>query len=378
MTVFVFAPAQHYTGGITALYQLCRNLNNYIDTKIVFIDTFSDEKIENYIHQNYLHFGCAHISQSKVHDSKDHIIVIPEARPELIAKYKFSKKILYWLSVDNFLMSISPISRSIIVKLLNNLLLRGRFDLVWFAGLSKFKQYLKHDHTYRRILGNAVKGEYYSSFARDKKVQIPPADIHLLQSCYVYYFLTNFIEKSKMFFIHEPLEDDYLNFSVSKDRKEDIVTWNTRKAYPITLKIIKALKKNKVRVIALENVGKSNMINILGKSKIFIDIGHHPGRDRPPREAVALGNIVIVNNHGGCFYYDDCMIEPPFKVDCYTESRCNIDPKKVAEDILHYMENYEYYYKKYFAKFREYTLEEPKLYQKEIEKLAKILSDIIK
>jgi hypothetical protein len=374
----VFAPAQYYTGGITALYQLCRNLNNYMDTKIVFIDTFSDEKIENYIHQNYLHFGCAHISQSKVHDSKDHIIVIPESRPDLIAKYKFSKKILYWLSVDNFLMSISPISRSIIVKLLNNLLLRGRFDLVWFDGLSKFKQYLKHDHSYRRILGNAVKGEYYSSFARDKQVQIPPADIHLLQSCYVYYFLTNFIEKSKMFFLHEPLEDDYLNFSVSKDRKEDIVTWNTRKAYPITLKIIKALKKNKVRVIALENVGKSNMINILGKSKIFIDIGLHPGRDRPPREAVALGNIVIVNNHGGCFYYDDCMIEPPFKVDCYTESRCNIDPKKVAKDILHYMENYEYYYKKYFAKFREYILEEPKLYQKEIEQLAKILSDIIK
>ena len=117
MTVFVFAPAQCYTGGITALYQLCRNLNNYMDTKIVFIDTFSYEKIENYIHQNYLHFGCAHISQSKVHDSKDHIIVILESRPDLIAKYKFSKKILYWLSVDNFLMSISPISRSIIIKL---------------------------------------------------------------------------------------------------------------------------------------------------------------------------------------------------------------------------------------------------------------------
>ena len=257
-------------------------------------------------------------------------------------------------------------------------MLLGRFDLVWFAGLSKFKQYLKHDHTYRRILGNAVKGEYYSSFARDKKVQIPPADIHLLQSCYVYYFLTNFIEKSKMFFLHEPLEDDYFNFSLSKDRKKDIVAWNTRKAYPITLKIIKALKKIMVPVIALENAGKSNMINILGKSKIFIDIGLHPGRDRPPREAVALGNIAIVNNHGGCFYYDDCMIEPPFKVDCYTESRCNIDPKKVAEDILHYMENYEYYYKKYFAKFREYILEEPKLYQKEIEQLAKILCDIIK
>jgi hypothetical protein len=376
MAIFVFVPAQFYTGGVTALYQLCKNLNNYIDTYIAFIDTLSDEKIESYIHQNYLHFRCDHVSQSEVHDSKDHIIVIPEVRPDLIAKYKFSKKIFYWLSVDNFLKSIFPISRSIIVKLLINLLLRGRYDLVWFAGLSKFKQYLKHDHTYRRILANAVIGEYYSSFARDKTVQIPPADIHLLQSYYVYYFLTNFIEKSKMFILHEPLEDDYLNFSVSIDRKEDIVTWNTRKAYPITLKVIKALKKNKVHVVELENVGKGNMINILAKSKIFIDIGIHPGRDRPPREAVVLGNIAVVNNHGGCFYYDDCMIELPFKVDCYTESRCNIDPKKVAEDILHYMENYEYYYKKYFTKFRDHILEEPKLYQKEIEQLAKILSEL--
>jgi hypothetical protein len=372
----VFAPAQYYTGGVTALYQLCKHLNNYIDTNIAFIDTLSDEKIVNYIHQNYLHFGYDHVSQSKVHDSKDHIIVIPESRPDLIAKYKFSKKIIYWLSVDNFLVSISPISRSIAVKLLYNLILSSRFDLIWFFGLSIFKQYLKNDRTYKRLLSNALKGEYYSSFARDKTVQIPPADIHILQSYYVYNFLTNFAKTSKMFFLHEPLEDDYLNFSISKDRKEDIVTWNTRKAYPITLKVIKALKKNKVHVVDLENVGKANMINILGKSKIFIDIGIHPGRDRPPREAVVLGNIAVVNNHGGCFYYDDCMIEPPFKVDCYTETKCNINPKKVAEDILHYIENYEYYYKKYFAKFREYILEEPKLYQKEIEQLTKILSEL--
>jgi len=376
VAIFVFVPAQYYTGGVTALYQLCKNLNNYIDTNIAFIDTLSDEKIENYIHQNYLHFRCDHVSQSKVHDSKDHIIVIPESRPDLIAKYKFSKKIIYWLSVDNFLVSISPISRSIAVKLLYNLISSSRFDLIWFFGLSIFKQYLKNDRTYKRLLSNALKGEYYSSFARDKTVQIPPADIHILQSYYVYNFLINFAKTSKMFFLHEPLEDDYLNFSISKDRKEDIVTWNTRKAYPITLKVIKALKKNKVHVVDLENVGKGNMINILGKSKIFIDIGIHPGRDRPPREAVALGNIAVVNNHGGCFYYDDCMIEPPFKVDCYTESRCNINPKKVAEDILHYMENYEYYYKKYFSKFREYILEEPKLYQKEIEQLTKILSEL--
>jgi hypothetical protein len=376
MAIFVFVPAQYYTGGVTALYQLCKNLNNYIDTNIAFIDTLSDEKIENYIHQNYLHFRCDHVSQSKVHDSKDHIVVIPESRPDLIAKYKFSKKIIYWLSVDNFLVSISPISRSIAVKLLYNLISSSRFDLIWFFGLSIFKRFLKNDHTYIRLLSNALKGEYYSSFARDKTVQIPPADIHILQSYYVYNFLTNFAKTSKMFFLHEPLEDDYLNFSFSKDRKEDIVTWNTRKAYPITLKVIKALKKNKVHVVDLENVGKGNMINILGKSKIFIDIGIHPGRDRPPREAVVLGNIAVVNNHGGCFYYDDCMIEPPFKVDCYTETKCNIDPKKVAEDILHYMENYEYYYKKYFAKFREYILEEPKLYQKEIEQLTKILSEL--
>jgi hypothetical protein len=376
MAIFVFVPAQYYTGGVTALYQLCKNLNNYIDTNIALIDTLSDEKIENYIHQNYLHFRCDHVSRPKVHDSKDHIIVIPESRPDLIAKYKFSKKIIYWLSVDYFLASISPISRSIAVKLLYNLISSSRFDLIWFFGLSIFKQYLKNDRTYKRLLSNALKGEYYSSFARDKTVQIPPADIHILQSYYVYNFLTNFAKTLKMFFLHEPLEDDYLNFSISKDSKEDIVTWNTRKAYPITLKVIKALKKNKVHVVDLENVGKGNMINILAKSKIFIDIGIHPGRDRPPREAVVLGNIAVVNNHGGCFYYDDCMIEQPFKVDCYTESRCNIDPKKVAEDILHYMENYEYYYKKYFTKFRDYILEEPKLYQKEIEQLAKILSEL--
>jgi hypothetical protein len=200
MTVFVFAPARYYTGGVTALYQLCKNLNNYIDTKIAFRNTLSDEKIENYIHQNYLRFGCDHVSQSKVHDSKDHIIVIPETWPDLIAKYKFSKKILYWLSVDYFLSSIDPISRSTKVKFLFNSSLLGRFDLVWLYGLSIIKQFLKNDLTYMGLLSNALFGEHYSSFARDKTIQIPHADVHVLQSYYVYTFLNNFSEKSKMFF----------------------------------------------------------------------------------------------------------------------------------------------------------------------------------
>ncbi|MCG2908009.1 MAG: hypothetical protein L7H12_03620, partial [Sulfolobales archaeon] len=182
--------------------------------------------------------------------------------------------------------------------------------MIGLFGFSIFKKYLKNDLTYIRLLSNALNGEYFSSIARDKRVQIPLADIYIVQSYYAYNFLINSAEKSKMFLLHEPLEDEYLNFTISNDRKDDIITWNTRKAYPITLKVIKALKKNKVHVVDLENVGKGNMINILGKSKIFIDIGIHPGRDRPPREAVALGNIAVVNNHGGCFYYDDCMIEP--------------------------------------------------------------------
>jgi hypothetical protein len=363
MNIYLITFPRVYTGGITALYQLCHSLNNIgLNAKIGFpVSAFS--KIDTLIHKAYVSYNCKHTSLLSINDNNKTTLIIPESMPNLVDKFTNSIKILYWLSVDHYVIRSFP---------------HSLLDFVRYT-LSKFTNFSSPNPMYIKLLYNSYLAHYVSRHLAKLNVAVPNVSMHIVQSRYAYEFLRSLgVQHQQVFFLHEPLEEDYLFQDRSYDGRDLGVAWNSRKAYPITLKIIKHLRKLSIPINPLYNVGKEKMREILSRTKIFIDIGFHPGRDRPPREAVALGNIAVVNNHGGCFYYDDCMIEPPFKVDCYTESRCNIDPKKVAEDILHYMENYEYYYKKFFAKFREYILEEPKLYQKEIEQLARILSDITK
>ena len=41
------------------------------------------------------------------------------------------------------------------------------------------------------------------------------------------------------------------------------------------------------------------------QSQIFIDFGHHPGKDRVPREAALSGNIVFLHERGAAAFYLD-------------------------------------------------------------------------
>ncbi|PMP90954.1 MAG: hypothetical protein C0171_03825 [Caldisphaera sp.] len=114
--------------------------------------------------------------------------------------------------------------------------------------------------------------------------------LYITQSKYVAEFLKQLgIEQDKIIVIREPLEEEYIKMAKNSklvEHKEDSIAWNARKSYPITSKLIDLLSK-KYTIYRLDNVGKEKMIEILSKTKIYIDIGFHPGRDRPPREAVA-------------------------------------------------------------------------------------------
>jgi len=94
------------------------------------------------------------------------------------------------------------------------------------------------------------------------------------------------------------------------------------------------------------------MIEILSKTKIFLDIGFHPGRDRPAREAIVLDNITVVNNHGGYYYFEDLMIPPEFKLNLYLDSP--VDYNELAKRMVYYLENFEDCIKKFYKCQRVY------------------------
>ena len=61
------------------------------------------------------------------------------------------------------------------------------------------------------------------------------------------------------------------------------------------------------------NFSLTELIEILSKSKIYIDFGFHPGVDHLPREAAILKNCILTNKEGSAFYFDALPIDEDFK-----------------------------------------------------------------
>jgi hypothetical protein len=313
------------------------------------------------MHPNYKKYRCPWTLVRKISDDYDVCAIAPETAVDKIIRFKKAKKIIYWLAVDNYVLSLYRPSK---------------LGFIQFT----IKKYFFDPHiVYAIITGNSViyynayVASYVKSLIDAKAVSVPDADLHLVQSLYAKEFLSSYdVGNNNIVMIREPLEEEFLERSkeVIQHEKIDVVAFNARKAYPLTFKLVKALRRHGIVVLDLKNVGKDRMIKILSKSKIFLDIGLHPGRDRPPREAVVLDNITIVNNHGGCYHFADCMIPVEFKWNCYLDQ--DINYHKSIYDIEHYLENYEYYIKKFYS-FKQYILQEPSLFINDTRYLTQIL-----
>jgi len=60
---------------------------------------------------------------------------------------------------------------------------------------------------------------------------------------------------------------------------------------------------------------RDQMRDLLSRAKLYIDFGNHPGKDRIPREAAAMGACVIVNRRGSAGNMIDVPLPDAYKVD---------------------------------------------------------------
>jgi hypothetical protein len=59
---------------------------------------------------------------------------------------------------------------------------------------------------------------------------------------------------------------------------------------------------------------RSEVLDALGRSAVYVDLGHHPGRDRMPREAALQGAVVVSSQFGAGGYPGDMDIPDRFLV----------------------------------------------------------------
>jgi len=133
--------------------------------------------------------------------------------------------------------------------------------------------------------------------------------LHLYQS----YYALDFLRKNNVR-RHLPLFD-YIYESPNKmcSTKQDIVCYNPAKDMEITQHIIK--HSNGIKFVPLAGMSREQVYNTLDVSKLYIDFGNHPGRDRFPREAILNDCMIVVGDRGSAHFYDDVVVRRPYCLD---------------------------------------------------------------
>lgn len=292
--IYVLSLAYYKTGGLELLHQLVSQLVELgYDASIVYYNLRKKDNInpefKKYVNR-YLRF-------EDIDDNKDNILIVPETRIQALIEFKKIRKIIWWLSVDNYFPTIS----------IQN-------HMKQFGFLKTIKHILIYHDIYKNWDLKSV------------------ADYHLVQSEYANLFLQNhgIVEIARL---SDYLNDTYLEKNYDISRKKDIVLYNPAKGYSFTKMIID--KSQDLKWVPLENMTTLEVSEKLLEGKVYIDFGNHPGKDRFPREAAVSGCCIITGKKGAARNKVDIPIPEQYKFD---EEKVTVD--EIIDSLRHIIKNY--------------------------------------
>jgi hypothetical protein len=324
MKIQVLIPEGGYYGGIESLHQLCSlGLELNLDISCVYIP------IRKYFRSKQ-NLNLSHYKikiEKDILDKKNVAIICPETFTNYLSQIKFAKKIIWWLSKDNFFKK----------KKTHNQL------------SSNFFYFL-----YKRI-------NHYTpplSLSMIKKENI----INLCQSSYVY----SFLKKNKVKNLYY-LFDYIYTYSNKKIKKNIDIILNSQKGNLFNNAFYKEFN-DIFNIRILKNLSLRECDFIQKQSKFFIDFGHSPGRDRIPREAVLNKLNILVRNKGAASNKTDLNIDKFFKFNSNnTTDFCQIVFKII---ILNNFEN-----KKPYSNYIKSIINDKNKMKKNILSLNKIINE---
>lgn len=96
-------------------------------------------------------------------------------------------------------------------------------------------------------------------------------------------------------------------------QREDVILFNPKKGVKITAKLMATFPQ--WRFAPLIGLNRDQLAEAFLKARLYIDFGHHPGKDRLPREAAIHGCCVITARHGSAANPVDLPISEEYKLD---------------------------------------------------------------
>jgi len=166
------------------------------------------------------------------------------------------------------------------------------------------------------------------NYLRNEDIFSKKGFVHLYQSYYAGKFLEAKGEKTASALY------DYVNVFPRKNlNKKNWVCYNPKKGFTVTNRILEACHEGPFTFVPLEGFSKKELMDTLSESKVYIDFGDHPGKDRIPREAALAGNIIISSKSGSAYYHEDLPIPEQYKFE-------SDNVKGAAQAIANGMTNY--------------------------------------
>jgi len=308
--ILIVCPANFASGGPLLLHQLAQKLiQKGVDAQMFYLDA---KENTSPVHEFYN--GMNIPFTTKADDNSNNIFIIPETLTSLLFEYPNSGKVIWWLSVDNFLNKVKAENQNPINLIIQteryslNLFNKIKFNLfLTFLFLKSFKKKYKN----RLLLFKRL-----PELSRKIKTGEFAMPYHWVQSHYA----KNYLERigiNNSVFLSDYLDPVFIReakkISFKNEFKKDIIVYNPKKGFEITQKLI--AKSENIKWVAIENMTPEQVKNLLVESKLYIDFGNHPGKDRIPREAAICGCIVITNKDGSASFYKDVPIPDQYKIE---------------------------------------------------------------
>ena len=266
--IIAVCPGNTVTGGPEAMHYLVHILRTiglnaelcYLPTDRVFTTP-----------EAYRNFD---VKISKYEDTAENLIVFPETYPMDALKVKHAQAAIWWLSVDHF------------TGYKHESAARDRFNYMKLIAKGL-----------RPLMG----------------VKSLKSIIHFSQSHYSSMWLST--AGLRWHEMYEPINQVYLDQAkdISCENRAAQILYNPSKGKKIVDVLINSYPQFKF--IALKKMNQEELIALYRSSKIYIDFGYHPGRDRIPRESAVLGCCLITGSKGSAGNEIDIPIADRYKLD---------------------------------------------------------------
>ena len=261
--VFVVAPGDRTTGGPRLCHQLVHQLNSDVPGRAAVVYHPFDYRFKT--PAPYRDYDAPVASRDEINPGA--VVVLPEVYGHIVADFPDNDVYFWWLSVNFFQMAA-----------------RLHADA---------RQQL--DEIGQHAAAHLYQSEYARRFIRS--AGLGPATR-----------LSDMLTENYLQAIAEPCGDV----------RGEMVVFNPAKGMSRTKLLLAALGKgirSAPKMVPLAGMTPTQVELALEAAKVYVDFGNHPGKDRLPREAAAMGCCVVTNRRGAAANQVDVPIPGEFKLD---------------------------------------------------------------